>query len=73
MTPRARDEFIRTRTGALVTTLLQGSSNIPLQAIRECSQELVDTAYLMARQMADLVALANEDDVVKTLENHNTA
>ena len=56
MTQHAREEFIRTRTGALVTTLIQGMPGLSLANIREQSHEIVETAHGIALHMANLVA-----------------
>ena len=65
MTLHAREEFIRTRTGALVTILIQTMNGYSLQTIRELTQEIVEMAHGFAVQMANLVAILDVEEVVQ--------
>ena len=73
MTLHAREEFIRTRTGALVTTLVQGMTGMSLDQVKTQSSAIVNTAYDLAVKLADVVApLDNEDPIMEQLEAGHT-
>lgn len=65
MTLHAREEFIRTRTGALVTILIQKMEVESLHTIRERTPDIVKTAHGIAVQMANLVAILDVEEVVQ--------